>query len=149
MTAPRVFVSASWQRVTSASSDSALWSSRTATAVLAATVASSPWPRPSATASNTPSGIGLMRCRSPHTASPGNARLATPQPISGFEMTLSFCIAVQPFFHRNGRPDADFGDDIEIVHQQLRAGQTHTQSAARRVAVLHGFGDILDARAPI
>src|SRR5437870_13093352 len=115
-----------------------------ASAVLAATVASSPWPKPSATASKTPSGIGLMRCRSPQTVSFGNARLATPQSISGFELAFSFCIVVQPFFHRNGRADADFGDNVEIVHQQFRAGQTHAQSAARRIAVLHGFGDILD-----
>src|SRR2546426_10052599 len=118
-------------------------------AVLAAVVASSPWPRPSTTAANTPSVIGLIRCRSPQTISPGNGRLATPQAISGVEMTLSSCIATHPFFHGDGCADADFGNDVEIVHQQFRSGQTHAQPSARGVAVLHGLRDIGDARPPI
>src|SRR5882724_11212538 len=110
-------------------------------AVLAAAMASAPWPRPSTTASNTPPVIGLMRWRSPQTTCPGNARLATPQAISDVEMTLSSCIT-HPFFHRDGRADADFGNDVEIVHQQFRSGQTHAQPSARGVAVPHGLRDI-------
>src|SRR5216684_3681370 len=100
-------------------------------AVLAAARASSPWPRPYTTAANTPCAIGLTRCRLPETISPGNGRLATPQAISGVEMTLSSCIAAHPFFHGDGRADADFGDDVEIVHQQFRSGQTHAQPSPR------------------
>src|SRR6266481_2518605 len=115
-------------------------------AVLAAVKASSPWPRPSTTAANTPSVIGLMRCKSPETTWPGKARLATPQAISGVEMRLSSCMDAHPFFHRDGRADADFGNDVEIVHQQFRSGQTDAQPSAGGVAVLHGLRDIGDAR---
>src|SRR6266481_3817003 len=111
-------------------------------AILAAVAASSPWPRPSTTAAKTPSVIGLMRCKSPETTSPGAARLATPQAISGVEMTLSSCMAAHPFFHRDGRADADFGNDVEIVHQQFCSGQPHAQPSPRGVAVLHGLRDI-------
>src|SRR5438046_697163 len=115
-------------------------------AVLAAALASSPCPRPSTTAANTPSPIGWMRCRSPLTTWPGNARWATPQAISGLEMTLSSCMAAHPFFHRDGGPDADFRNDVKIVHQQFRSRQAHAQSSAGGVAVLHGPRDIGDAR---
>src|SRR6266702_1168119 len=118
-------------------------------AVWAAAMAASPWPRPSTTASNTPSMVGWIRCRSPEATSPGDGRLATPQAISGVEMTLSSCIATHPFFHGDGRTDADFGNDVEIVHQQFRSGQTHAQPSARGVAVLHGLRDIGDARPPV
>src|SRR5437899_3280914 len=109
-------------------------------------MAASPWPRPSTTASNTPSLVGWIRCRSPGATSPGDGRLATPQVINGVEMTLSSCIATHPFFHGDGRADTDFGNDVEIVHQQFRSGQTHAQPSARGVAVLHGLRDIGDAR---
>src|SRR5436190_5884557 len=118
-------------------------------AVLAAAVASSPWPRPSTTAANTPSVIGLMRCRSPQTTWPGNGRLAALHAISGVEMTFSSCIATHPFFHGDGRADTDFGNDVEIVHQQFRSGQTHAQPSTRGVAVLHGLRDIGDTRPPV
>src|SRR3989442_2896952 len=118
-------------------------------AVWAAAMAASPWPRPSTTASNPPSMVGWIRCRSPQTTSPGDGRLATPQAISGVEMTLSSCIATHPFFHGDGCADADFGNDVEIVHQQFRSGQTHAQPSARGVAVLHGLRDIGDARPPV
>src|SRR5882672_1074049 len=117
-----------------------------AIAACAAAMAASPWPRPSTTASNTPSMVGWIRCRSPEATSPGDGRLATPQAINGVEMTLSSCIATDPFFHGDGRADADFGNDVEIVHQQFRSGQTHTQPSARGVDVLHGLRDIGYAR---
>src|ERR1044071_87711 len=115
-------------------------------AVLAAAVASSPWPKPSTTAARTPSVMGLMRCKSPQTISPGKGRLATPQAISGVEMTLSSCIVTNPFFHGDGRADADLGNDVEIVHQQFRSWQTHAQPSPRGVAVLHCLRHIGDAR---
>src|SRR6266404_1083384 len=115
-------------------------------AVLAAVKASSPWPRPSTTAANTPSVIGLMRCKSPETTWPGKARLATPQAISGVEMRLSSCMDAHPFFHRDSRSDVDFGNDVEIVQQQFRSGQTHAQPSPRSVAVLHGLRYIWYAR---
>src|SRR5438876_4403223 len=112
-------------------------------------MAASPWPRPSTTASNTPSMVGWIRCRSPEATSPGDGRLATPQVIKGVEMTLSSCIATHPFFHGDGRADTDFGNDVEIVHQQFRSGQAHAQPSARGVAILHGLRDIWDTRPPV
>src|SRR5258706_150781 len=103
-------------------------------AILAAMVASSPCPNPSTTANRTPSANGLTRCRSPETVCPGNARSATPHStnpdplgVNGFELAVLVCISFQPFLHRDGRPGSDFRNDVEIVHQQFRSGQTHAQ----------------------
>src|SRR6185503_8010762 len=146
MVTPRVRTNDSWHWRKRTSRGSPARRFNTPSAIAAAAAASVPWPSPSITASKRPSGRGLNRCTSPHTCSPGSAREATPQSTNFPDMIALSAISIQPLRHLDGRAYPNFGLQKEFVHEPFRPRQPHTQTAARRVAVLHGAGDVRDAR---
>src|SRR5438093_2684759 len=135
-TAPRVPWSARCERSTSARGDSPACRSSAVTAARAAAAASAPCPRPSATARSTPLAIGLTRCTSPHCASPGRVRIATPHSITRAVPGEVSRILAPPFLHGDGRALPDPRAHVEIVHEAPRTRQAEAQTARRRVAVL-------------
>src|SRR5947209_334847 len=144
ITPPREPLTATWQRSSSANTDSDACSSSVFTAVRAAVAASVPWPSPSTTATSTPVATGLTRCRSPDWAWPGSADEATPQSIRVEASTDALGIHAPPFLHRHGGPLPRIGEHLEVVHEAAGAGQPETQAPGGRVAVLHGSGHVAD-----
>src|SRR5947208_517961 len=149
ITAPRVPFRARWQRSTSGAGDSVACRSSAVTADCAALAASAPWPSPSTTATSTPVLTGLTRCRSPDSASPGRASVATPHSINARPPTDTLGIHASPFFHRHGGPLADVRAHVEVVHQAPRTREPQSQAARRRVAVLERARHVPDPRALI
>src|SRR2546421_418270 len=144
ITTPRVPLSAQWQRCSRANTDSDACSSSVATAVRAAVAASAPWPSPSTTASSTPVGTDLTRCRSPDCVWPGSADAATPQSIRGDASTDASGIHAPPFFHRHRGSLPRIGNHLEVVHEAAGAGQPETETPGRGVAVLQDAGHVAD-----
>src|SRR5262245_29236246 len=58
-------------------------------------------------------------------------------------------ISPQPLLHRDRCSDTDLGNNIELVHQQFCAGQTHSKASASRVAVSHSLVEIPNTRSLI
>src|SRR5207247_7892314 len=108
----------------------------------AAATATSPRPNPSTAATSTPRTTGITRWRSPDSASPASASVATPQSIKGRTSTDASRMPAAPFLHRHGGPLPRCGHDVEVVHQAAGARQPEPQPAGRRVAVLQGARDI-------
>src|ERR1043166_2911449 len=149
ITTPREPLSATWQRWSSANTDSDACSANVCTAVRAAVAASAPWPSPSTTATSTPVATALTRCASPDWAWPGSADAATPQSSRAEASTEALGIHAPPFLHRHGGPLARIGDHLEVVHETAGAGKPETQTPGRGVPVLHGAGDVADPGALI
>src|ERR1043166_4749861 len=61
-------------------------------------------------------------------------------PMSGFALPLS---------HRDGGALADHTLDVHFVHQPFGTGETHAQSAACRITLLHGLFEIYDSRTTV
>src|SRR6266550_3368336 len=148
ITTPRVPTSASWHAWTSCSTDSPAQRSRTATARRAAVAASAPGPRPTPGPTNTPRAVLWTVARSPDSASPGSARVATPQSIRARGATTASGQPA-PFLHGYRGAPAHGRGHLELVHQAPCPRQAQPQPSRRRVPVLHRAPHVDDARSLI